>query len=188
MLPEVKDSRTPGEWLDLLIRLIRGGLRRPRFDRCGSWLRLGPGVRILKKNATLTAGRKVQLHRQVKLSVWGTSGQALLSIGDGTAIGDRTEIHAGQKVTIGSGCNISWDVCIIDRDYHKLDGDREAMLPVEIGDRVWIGCRAIVLKGVRIGEGAVVAAGSIVTRDVPPNALVAGNPARVIREGVAWKP
>ena len=59
--------------------------------------------------------------------------------------------------------------------------------PVTIGDRVWIGCRATVLKGVTIGDGAVVAACSVVTRDVPPRALVAGNPARVVREDVTWE-
>ncbi len=56
-----------------------------------------------------------------------------------------------------------------------------------IGDWVWIGCRATVLKGVTIGDGAVVAAGSVVTRDVPPAALVGGNPARVLRERVTWE-
>ncbi|HBQ63533.1 MAG TPA: acyltransferase [Clostridiales bacterium] len=128
------------------------------------------------------------MHRQVKLSAWGTDGPARIEIGNGTAIGDRSEIHAGNRVIIGAGCNIAWDVNILDRDYHKLDNDREIFAPVHIGERVWIGCRAIILKGITIGEGAVVAAGSVVTRDVPAGALVAGNPARVIREGVAWKP
>jgi acetyltransferase-like isoleucine patch superfamily enzyme len=58
--------------------------------------------------------------------------------------------------------------------------------PVHIGSHVWIGARALILKGVRIGDGAVVAAGSVVTRDVPSRALVAGNPAQVIREDVSW--
>ena len=58
--------------------------------------------------------------------------------------------------------------------------------PITIGDRVWIGCRAIILAGVTIGEGSVVAAGSVVTRDVPPGTLVAGNPAKVIRETGPW--
>jgi acetyltransferase-like isoleucine patch superfamily enzyme len=57
---------------------------------------------------------------------------------------------------------------------------------VRIGDHVWIGARAAVLKGVTIGDGAIVAAGAMVTHDVPARALVAGVPARLVREGVEW--
>ena len=53
---------------------------------------------------------------------------------------------------------------------------------------MWIGCNCIILKGVTIGEGAVVAAGSVVTKDVPPKALVGGNPAKIIKSDVFWKP
>lgn len=60
--------------------------------------------------------------------------------------------------------------------------------PIRIGDHVWIGLRATILKGVSIGDGAVVGAGSMVIRDVPSGALVAGVPARVIRESVTWQP
>jgi acetyltransferase-like isoleucine patch superfamily enzyme len=59
---------------------------------------------------------------------------------------------------------------------------------VTVGDKVWIGARVTVLKGVTIGDGAVVAAGALVTDDVPPRALVGGVPARVLRENVTWEP
>lgn len=59
--------------------------------------------------------------------------------------------------------------------------------PVVLGDRVWIGAGAIILPGVIVGDGAVVAAGSVVTADVPSQTVVAGNPARVIREKVTWR-
>ena len=59
--------------------------------------------------------------------------------------------------------------------------------PIKIGNHVWIGQRATVLKGVTIGDGAVIAAGSIVTRDVPPHSLVGGIPAKVLKENVEWK-
>jgi acetyltransferase-like isoleucine patch superfamily enzyme len=78
----------------------------------------------------------------------------------------------------------------MDFDAHALERDGEwgpTEAPVRIGDRVWIGARATILKGVRVGEGAVIGAGSVVTRDVPARALVAGNPARVVRENVAWR-
>ncbi|MBP6872851.1 MAG: acyltransferase [Bacteroidales bacterium] len=58
--------------------------------------------------------------------------------------------------------------------------------PILIGDNVWIGMRAIILKGVTIGNGSIVAAGAVVTKDVPPNTVVGGVPARVIRENVSW--
>lgn len=170
------------------IKLIRGMLFSMRFSKCGPLLRVGPGVRLLKKNASVIVGRKVQLHRGVKLSAWGNEYDSELVIGDNTSIGDRTEIHSGRKVEIGSGCNIAWDVCIMDRDYHKFNSSVEEIKPLKIGDNVWIGCRSLILKGLTIGDGAVIAAGSVVTRDVPAKALVGGNPARVIKEDIYWIP
>ncbi len=181
-------SRTFGEYKEIAFDLFRGALRRGRFSSCGKTLRMGRGVVLMKKNAEITLGDRVLLHKNCKLSAWGTDGKATIKIGSRTYIGDRTEIHAGACVTIGDECDISWDCTIMDRDYHKLNSDKEVFAPVTIGNHVWIGCKATILKGVTIGDGAVVAAGSVVTRDVPPRALVAGNPARVIREEVEWKP
>ena len=69
----------------------------------------------------------------------------------------------------------------MDRDFHPLDQGEEIRRPVHIGKNVWIACQVTILKGVTIGEGAVVAAGSIVTRDVPPYTVVAGNPAKIVK-------
>jgi len=110
------------------------------------------------------------------------------------------QILAEKRIVIGSHCLISWNVCIADTDFHPLDpmlrrldaellapgGDRARrapmlVKPVTIEDNVWIGFNASILKGVRIGTGAVVGAGAVVTRDVPACAVVAGNPARIIR-------
>lgn len=199
MLPETKNNssfklqmdafnRTPGEIISEAVKLTRGLIRGLSFDKHGKYLRIEKGVRLLKRNSYLEVGRKVQLHRYVKLSAWGGEQKAHIIIGDNTSIGDRTEIHAGSRVEIGKGCNIAWDVCIMDRDYHKFNGSEETIKPVRICDNVWIGCSCIVLKGVTIGEGAVIAAGSVVTGDVPPKALAAGNPARVIKEDICWIP
>ncbi len=76
----------------------------------------------------------------------------------------------------------------MDRDYHKIDGVAEGCAPIRIGDNVWIGCQATIMKGVTIAPGAVVAACSVVTHDVPPRAVVAGNPAQVVRDEVHWAP
>lgn len=69
----------------------------------------------------------------------------------------------------------------MDRDFHPLDQGEEIRRPVHIGKNAWIACQVTILKGVTIGEGAVVAAGSIVTRDVPPYTVVAGNPAKIVK-------
>lgn len=181
-------KRTIPEILSEGVKLIRGFFTRLKITKCGPLLRAGIKVRILRRNADITLGRKVQLHREVKLSAWGNEGPAEIVIGDNTAIGDRTEIHAGKRVEIGSGCNIAWDVCIMDRDYHKFNSSIEEIRPVKIGDNVWIGCNCLILKGITIGEGAVIAAGSVVTKDVVPKTLVGGNPAKVLKEEVYWKP
>lgn len=179
-------SRSIGEYLSIFTCLFRGFFCKFRFEKCGRLPRAEKGVRILKKRAHIEVGNKVFLHRHAKLSVYGTDGESYLKIGDNVAIGDRTEIHAGKEITIGSGSLISWDCCIMDRDYHKLMSDHEIYGPVHIGENVWIGAKSIILKGITIGDGAVVAAGSVVTRDVPAKTIVAGNPARVIKEDVYW--
>ena len=165
------------------IMVVRGLLKKPKFNKSGKLLRMEKGVRVMKNNGTITLGDKVLLHRYVKLSAYG----GRIEIGNNSYIGDRTEIHAGESVKIGNNVNIAWDCNILDRDYHAFNGDSEVVKPVAIEDHVWIGVRSIILKGVTIGEGAVVAAGSVVTRDVPAGCLVAGNPAKVIKENVTWK-
>ena len=81
---------------------------------------------------------------------------------------------------IGRGVKIGWDVVILDTDLHGHSGRPAVSTPVVIDDNVWIGCRALILKGVHIGKGAIVAAGAIVTSDVPPLAVVASPKAEVI--------
>ncbi len=107
---------------------------------------------------------------------------AFIRIGNGTYLNRNTEIVAANSVVIGRDCKIARDVIIMDTDQHALPNGQLVAEPVVIEDRVWIGARAIVLKGVRIGHDAVVGAGSVVTRDVPAGAVAAGVPARVLRK------
>ncbi len=107
----------------------------------------------------------------------------VLTIGDGTFINTGVSISACLSVTIGNRCLIGPRVTIIDNDYHAV-GDllhRPASEPVFLEDEVWVGTGAIILKGVRVGRGAVIAAGSVVTRDVQAGSVVAGVPARPVR-------
>lgn len=145
-------------------------------------------VKIFKVNGEIVVGDRTTLWPGVKLSCVGSTGKtAILRIGRRCSIGDRTEIHCGDSVTIGDEVAIAWDCNILDRDYHATDGGIEKTAPVHIGNRVWIGCRAIILKGVAIGDNAVIAAGSVVTKNVSSNTLVAGNPAEPKKVVKGWR-
>lgn len=112
-----------------------------------------------------------------------------LRIGEGTYVNADARFIVRESVAVGRECAIAWDVLVMDTDEHPLliDGAiREPTAPVTIGDHVWIGARSAVLKGVTVGDGAVVAAQSVVTADVPARAVVAGSPARVVRTDVEW--
>jgi tetrahydrodipicolinate N-acetyltransferase len=127
----------------------------------------------------------VSLQRGVRVVVDGGE----LRIGHETNVNGLTKILVAESVRIGRGCTLSWDVQILDNDFHAITVDGQAqpaVAPVVIGDRVWIGTRALVLKGVTIGDGAVVAAGAVVTRDVPAGAIAAGIPAKVVGRADAW--
>lgn len=103
-----------------------------------------------------------------------------LSIGKGTYVNRNVQIVVSQSVSIGKRVKIGWDVIIMDTDLHGHSGRPAKTKPVVIEDDVWIGCRALILKGVHIGEGAIIAAGAIVTKDVPPLGVVASPSASVL--------
>lgn len=109
-----------------------------------------------------------------------------LELGKGSFINSDCKIRCHKEITIGEGCAISHDFTVMDSDAHELDGYRNTN-PVHIGNHVWIGTRVTILNGVNVGDGAVIAAGSLVTKDVPAGSLVGGVPAKVIKEKVEWK-
>lgn len=115
---------------------------------------------------------------------------ACLTVGN-SYLNSGSVIACANSITIGDGVAIARNVMIYDSDHHSIldsDGTRlNPPAPVVIRDHVWIGVGAIILKGVTIGEGAVVAAGAVVTRDVPPHCMVAGNPAVIKKENVIWR-
>ena len=114
----------------------------------------------------------------------------LLQIGHGSYINGFAKILVRERISIGSFCNISWNTQLLDNDFHPIviDGVEQPMsAPIVLEDRAWIGTGAIVLKGVTIGESAVVAAGAVVTRDVPAKAIVAGSPAKVVGHIDSWR-
>lgn len=99
-------------------------------------------------------------------------------------------IRCENKITIGDGCAIAWNFEVLDDDQHQLIVNGEptsSTSPIEIQDNVWIGHNVSVNKGVTIHEGSVVASDSSVISDVPPNTLVAGSPATVVRDDISWE-
>ncbi|SDO76183.1 acyltransferase [Selenomonas ruminantium] len=114
---------------------------------------------------------------------------AQIIIGRGTGISNTT-FCSWQKIELGEDVYIGGDCRIYDTDFHSLRKDNRVRLPdvhvksksVHIKDGAWLGASVIVLKGVTIGENSVVGAGSVVTKDIPPNQIWAGNPARYIKD------
>ena len=151
-----------------------------------------------KKLHAVIIGKHVSCYAGCSFSI-GQNGQC--TIGDFTLLNGAL-IMAEEKISIGSHCLISWNVGIADSDFHPLQPaqrliDAQALAPyfknrpprpeikttpVKIANNVWIGMNAVILKGVIIGENSVVAAGSVVTKSVDSNTVVAGNPAAVVRQ------
>jgi len=148
---------------------------------------VGPHARTLgtpriDNQGTLTLGAHVLL-RSVNVPVeLAVSPGATLTIGDGCRLNYGVSIAATSRVEIGAHVRIGTYVSIADTDFHDLHrrGERPPSRPVVIEDHVWIGGKATVMRGVRIGRAAVIGTGAVVTRDVAPFAIVAGVPARVV--------
>ncbi len=147
-------------------------------------------------------GAAAGLRTGVDVTLWRTSiapdRDAVIEIGDGSYIANASLV-ASERITIGARCLIAGGVTIADADFHPLEpaarladsialspaGDRTSrppmdIRPVVIEDDVWIGWNATILKGVRVGAGAIVEPGSVVTRDVAAGSRVSGNPARPV--------
>lgn len=140
------------------------------------------------QGAEIHIGDDVLLERKVRLSL---GDNARIYIGDKSYLGDYSNILAVEEVRIGKGCAISWHVLFMDTSSHPFGYRGEVpvtkIAPIVVEDHVWIGCRAVLLKGVRVGEGAIIANNAVVTKNVPPRTMVAGNPAVVIKEDVIWE-
>jgi acetyltransferase-like isoleucine patch superfamily enzyme len=114
---------------------------------------------------------------------FGAGPEGVLRIGDAVFFNQGVNVFAARSVTIGSNVRLADLAAVYDTDFHEVEqGAPVRVAAVTLEDNVWIGRAAIVLPGVTVGEGAVVAAGAVVTSDVPPRTVVAGNPARVVRE------
>jgi acetyltransferase-like isoleucine patch superfamily enzyme len=139
-------------------------------------LQIKPGARLeLGRWSWIGHGTKIRCH------------EGTVSIGAKTVLGQECTISAFQRVSIGRECVLADRVMLIDFDHGMVEVERPIRLQgiykrdVHVGNNVWIGYGASILRGVTIGDNAVVGTSAVVTNDVPANAVVAGVPARVIR-------
>lgn len=180
---------------------IKRSLHRLTNVSIGDDLHVNAGMKFyLHKEAKLCIGNNVTFYSQnddyhmnmfagVKLIA--DRPGALIKIGDNTRINGSC-IHAWKSVIIGNNCLVAANVNIMDSNGHpvSMNNPSERIMihdqaePIVIEDNVWIGCNSIILKGVTIGEGSIVSAGSVVIDDVPARSIVRGNPATVVKMNI----
>ena len=148
----------------------------------------GPRVRLrgfphVTAKGRLTIGDNVSIHSFLHRVQLSAGEGAELTIGRDSFINNGVVLSAREKVQIGSRVQIAPLTVIMDCDYHGVDDlhGEKPTAPIIIEDDVWLATRCTILKGVKIGRGSVVAAGAVVTKDVPPYTLVGGIPAKPIR-------
>jgi acetyltransferase-like isoleucine patch superfamily enzyme len=185
-----------------LVRFLRAhGMLTPKYARLlarWAWLRLrwrgrlqtdgicfiGPGVKLqIGRDAVLRLGRWSWIGHGSKIRVH----EGQVELGAKTVLGQEITISAYQHVSIGRECVVADRVMLIDFDHGASESDRPIRLQgiykrdVVVGSNVWIGYGAQILRGVTVGDNAVIGTNSVVTKDVPANAVVGGVPARLLR-------
>lgn len=139
----------------------------------------------LQGRGEIRVGSHSRFHPGSIASEFHTHDQGKLHIGSHCMFNQGCIIHASQSVIIGKSCRFGYGVIILDSDLHQQPPQyrhlRPQAKPVVIEDEVWIGTRATILRGVRIGRGAIVASGAVVTHDVPAMTIVGGVPAKFIK-------
>ena len=190
--PDAPAVRQPPGKLKLLLAALRQPARawtlmraRWALRRCtavGPWPRLFGRV-LVRNHGRITIGERLLMYGgTVRCELVADPG-GVIEIGDRVFINYGVSISAHQLVKIGSRCQIGNYTLLMDNDYHQA-GDKTMLgqsRPIILEEDVWLGARVIVLKGVTIGQGAVIGAGSVVTRDIPPRSVAVGQPARVVK-------
>jgi acetyltransferase-like isoleucine patch superfamily enzyme len=168
----------------LLLRLGWWKLRLGRRLRLEGLAFIGPGCSLeVRRGAVLELGRWSWLGHGCKVRCH----EGVVSIGAKSVLGQECTISAYQHVSIGRECVIADRVMLIDFDHGMVEVERPIRLQgiykrdVRVGNNVWIGYGACILRGITVGDNAVIGTSAVVTKPVPENAVVAGVPARVIR-------
>lgn len=188
MIQQVQQLRKQERGTALLRRLLQGGIRvmnarwQLRNARKGGLVSLR-GKLHLSLKGTLELGERVSIWSHIGRTQISVSNNAFISIGSYSFVNTGSILSARYSISIGNNCQIANQVIIMDSDFHGVEDrvQQEKPSPIVIEDDAWIATRATILKGVRIGKGAVVAAGAVVTKDVPAYSMVAGVPAKVVK-------
>ena len=156
------------------------GLRH--CDHVGPRARLNGRV-LVENLGRITIGERLLMHGGTVRCELVTNPGGVIEIGDRVFINYGVSISAHKLVKIGNRCQIGNYSLLMDNDYHQVGAQHKTGVsqPILLEDDVWLGARVIVLKGVTIGQGAVIGAGSVVTRDIPPRSVAVGSPARVVK-------
>lgn len=176
--------RKHGTWWTVRVawQLVFARLQLRRCNSVGRWVR-AQGRVVVHNQGTILVGNRVRFLSVVaptELVAW-KGGR--IEIGDGTVVNYGSSISAAGSVKIGRDCLVGTYVNIMDSTFHNMKDHSWSLdsAPVTIGDGVWLGNRCVIMKGVTIGDGAVIASCSLVTRDVPARTMVVGVPARVVQ-------
>lgn len=152
-------------------------IKRDKIRPCTLWM--GENAHLISKGFTMYEGAAIVVVDGGKLTLGHNSYM------------NESLIQCANSITIGDDCAVAGDVLIQDTDFHPIldenGKEKPVSKPIVIGNHVWVCAKATILKGVTIGDGAIIAAGAVVTKDVPARCVVAGNPAKVVRENVIWK-
>jgi acetyltransferase-like isoleucine patch superfamily enzyme len=163
---------------------LRRWLISIKIGSIGKNVYLEKNIKLLRHPEKIFLGDQIILKEGVRICP--TNKDADIEIGDWTTVGYHTFIFSMNSIKIGKNCLIAPFCYFVDNDHgFELDNlircQKMITAPIIIGDDVWIGTGAVITKGVKIGNGAVIGANSLITKDVPENAIVAGNPAKVIK-------
>jgi acetyltransferase-like isoleucine patch superfamily enzyme len=162
---------------------------RARCARVGARLNLYGGLPYVYGDLRLVIGDDCKISAQTSLVAGHVFDEPTLTLGDHTNIGPGVVISVSRRVTLGSHVRVGSGAYIADNPGHPLDASARRARPVAesdvrdvvIEDDAWIGTRAFIMPGVTIGARSVVGAGAVVTRSVPPDTVVAGSPAKIVR-------
>jgi len=179
-------------WTLVKAKLYYEPLLRGRLTVCGPQLLIRGEMPLIIGNGDIKLGNAVVFSgSSVLICGFYAHEKPCIEIGDDTYIGHANAISCAEHIKIGSHCLLADGVRIADNDAHPIHPDRHRLRmrigpehtePVVIEDKVWLGTGVLVLKGVSIGHGSIVGAGSVVTRSIPAYSIAVGNPARVVRE------
>ena len=157
--------------------LFRFNAKLTKNDPFPSVLAMGENSNLLVKgNFRIFSGSRVYINDG-----------ATLILGNGY-INNNLNLSCFERIEIGNNVAISENVCIRDSDNHDiLSSKHKKTQPIKIGNNVWIGMNVTILKGVTIGDGCIIAAGSVINKDIPNKCLAGGVPAKILKNNVEWK-